>query len=153
MAGLHGNNAQWISARVICHQGFNISPEWIYFQPDGTFLKAFDWIDNKGNAKEEPYDEHIQERIDAARKAYIIGLKVCLLKDQDQMSSYSPYVVPKWMELGLTDLMKAHFSEHTTSSNGMHEKICAEFPDRDEDVQFVMGLIDYAIDQQKQLQI
>jgi hypothetical protein len=129
-----GNNAHWLSARVISHQGFNSGYDRVYFQPDGTILRCYAWHDELM----EP-TERIKEVVEEIRNACICGTKFNL--KLEEVDNYSPYlVVGAFIDDNLPLLQRAYFSEHTTDSKGRNDLAVKDFPDRPEDAMFVNNL-------------
>ena len=128
---MSGNNAHWISPRVISHQGFNCGYNRIYFEPDGTVLKCFRWR----NEEMEVTDE-IRERIEEVRNTAILGFKSNL--KNEEVSNYSPYLVFSGYDYSLPELQRAYFSEHTTDDKGQSETILKEYPSEQKHIDYLL---------------
>lgn len=145
---LRGNNAHFLSARVISHQSFNSSYDRVYFQPDGTILKCFKWIgrgEDEPAVEMEPNDE-VRAAVETAISKPILAIGVnCKLQtdgDEEYFDTGSPYVIISGIIKGdMAMLRQAYFSEHTTDDRGMGTKICKEFPVRPEDEKWLDKLI------------
>lgn len=135
---LSGNNAHWITARVIMHHAFNTSYKYVFFEPSGKILKCYGWVGEE-IGEIEPTEDAI-EAVSEARDKTVIGLNISL--KEEEPSKYSPYVVIDWANYGLSQLQKAYFSEHTISPTELIIKIVKEFRVRDSDVKFFNALLE-----------
>lgn len=135
---LSGNNVHWITARILMHHAFNTDYKYVFFEPSGKILKCYGWVGEVIDVI-EPTEKAI-EAVDEARDKTVIGLNLSL--KEEEPSKYSPYVIIDWANYGLSQLMKAHFSEHTISPTELIIKLVKEFPVRDSDIKFFNTLLE-----------